>query len=88
MPEYSRKAGLAQMSDATEYRANAKAAAQLASQSEDDTYKDTMLKIAQAWLERADRLTGLRASVIGCPESPDTFSVEARRDHCPGERNG
>ena len=77
------------MSDATEYRANAEAAARLASQSEDNTYKATMLKIAQAWLETADRLTVLQASVIGCPESPDTFSApEARRDHCPGERNG
>ena len=45
------------MSDATEYRANAEAAARLASQSEDDTYKTTMLRIAQAWLEMADRLT-------------------------------
>jgi hypothetical protein len=79
---------MAQMSDATEYRANAKAAARLASQSEDDTYKVTMLKIAQAWLEMADRLTVSRASVIDCPESPDTFSVEARRDHCHGEHNG
>jgi len=79
---------MAQMSDATEYRANAKAAAQLASQSEDDTYKVTMLKIAQAWLEMADRLTVLRASVIDCPESPNTFSApEARQDHPPSERN-
>jgi hypothetical protein len=46
---------MAQMSDATEYRANAKAAARLASQSEDDTYKVTMLKIARAWLEMAER---------------------------------
>jgi hypothetical protein len=52
------------MSDATEYRANAEAAARLASQSEDGTYKATMLKIAQAWLEMADRHTVLRASVI------------------------
>jgi hypothetical protein len=55
LPEDSRKAGLAQMSDATEYRASAEAAARLASQSEDGTYKATMLKIAQAWLEMADR---------------------------------
>jgi hypothetical protein len=79
---------MAQMSDATEYRANAKAAAQLASQSEDDTYKVTMLKIAQTWLEMADRLTVLRATVIDCPESPDTFSAsQARQDHPPPERN-
>lgn len=77
------------MSDATEYRANAEAAARLASQSEDDTYKTTMLRIAQAWLEMADRLTVLQASVISYPESPDTLSApEARRDRCPGERDG
>jgi hypothetical protein len=55
---------------------------------EDDRYKATMFKIAGAWLDIVDRLTVLRASVIGCPESPDTFSVEARQDHCTGERNG
>jgi hypothetical protein len=76
------------MSDATEYRANAEAAARLASQSEDGTYRATMLKIAQAWLEMADRHTILRASVIDLPESPDTFSApEARQDHPPGKRN-
>jgi hypothetical protein len=52
------------MSDATEYRANAEAAARLASQSEDDSYKATMLKIAQAWLETGDRLTVLREGTI------------------------
>jgi hypothetical protein len=77
------------MSNVTEYRANAEAAARLASQSEDDTYKTTMLKIAQAWLEMADRLTVLQSSDIGCPESPDTLSApEARQDHSPGKRNG
>jgi hypothetical protein len=43
------------MSDTTEFRANAEAAARLASQSEDDTYKATILKIPQAWLEMAEK---------------------------------
>ena len=44
------------MEDAREYRGNAEAAVRLAAKSQDEQYKATMLKIAQGWLELAQRL--------------------------------
>jgi hypothetical protein len=50
------------MSLASEYRAYAEAAVELAAESNDNEYKVLMIKIAQAWLELADR-----AETVGHP---------------------
>ena len=43
------------MDKAKEYRTNAAAAVKLAERSDDDDFKATILRIAQGWLELAER---------------------------------
>ena len=43
------------MSKHGEYRANAETALQMAARSDDDEFKAIMLKVAQGWLELAER---------------------------------
>jgi hypothetical protein len=44
------------MDKASEYRAHAAAAETLAARSEDDEFKVVILKLAQSWLELAERV--------------------------------
>jgi hypothetical protein len=43
------------MDKAKEYRANAAGAMKLAARSDDDDFKATILRVAQGWLELAER---------------------------------